>query len=174
MIVFKGDLSKDTKKHLADKRRKKYIFMTLLIDIIMCLVIVLMFSFTYKITSLILLEICGCILIFILFQMFIIFKMKVEDDIPFPNSVVIENEKFIYEGVKIYNERNFNEIKQLIDYGNFYIIKCNLAYDKPFKYFLQKNLIVEGTIEEFEKLMEENNILIIRKLKDKNGEKNEK
>ena len=75
-------------------------------------------------------------------------------------------EKDIISGIykKAYVEKKIEDVKKIVDYGEFYYISyyfpekwVNIIFYFPHKLsccICQKDLIVEGTIEEFEELFE--------------------
>lgn len=80
-----------------------------------------------------------------------------------PEEVIIDNQQGIIEttGIKkyCYQCEKWDWIKEIIDWGGWYEFKFYGRYGSWF-FICQKDLIVEGTIEEFEKLFEDK---IVRK-----------
>jgi len=64
-----------------------------------------------------------------------------------------DDDLFICEGDDLYKERKISDVKTITDHGGFYRIHFYFPNLSP-SYLCQKDLLVEGTIEEFEKLFE--------------------
>ena len=68
-----------------------------------------------------------------------------------PDKVLIEDDRVsVYSRANNYACRKTEDIKTVLDFGNFYHIKFYFPWDPNF--ICQKDLIVEGTLEEFEEL----------------------
>ena len=81
----------------------------------------------------------------------------------YPNKIVIEQNEIYIEMNRGCVENSFEDIKEIIDWNSFYEIK--FYFPNQFGLcFCQKDLIVEGTIEEFEELFKDK---IVRKYKQK-------
>ena len=79
----------------------------------------------------------------------------------YPRSIIIENNEICAEIGKGFATRQFDDIKKIIDYGEFYDIIFYFP-NKVLNCICQKDLIKEGTIEEFEEFFKD---YIIRKNK---------
>ena len=75
-----------------------------------------------------------------------------------PTTVFIEDEYVVSESEKFSITRKIEEVKEVVDYGEWYHLHFRLPYNINF--ICQKDLIVQGTIEEFEELFKDK---IIRK-----------
>ena len=80
-----------------------------------------------------------------------------------PTTITIENDKIERSGVQSYRLVNIREIKEIWDMGSFYAVIFYFP-NMDRRFICQKDLIVEGTIEEFEKLFEDK---IVRKYETK-------
>ena len=82
-----------------------------------------------------------------------------------PNRITIEDEKIVCDGsVEVeYCSKDILDVKKVLDYGSFYFIK--FYFDGSTLYLCQKDLIVKGTIEEFEELFADRLVRKIRKIK---------
>ncbi len=70
-----------------------------------------------------------------------------------PKKIVIDEEYIVCTAVKYSESRLIEDVKTIIDYGDFYDI--NFPFGKVSEKFIcQKDLMVKGTIEEFEKIFE--------------------
>lgn len=68
-----------------------------------------------------------------------------------PLKLVINKNKIVSIGENFHEERDLSRVKKVIDYGDWYQIFFYFGYRSQ-KFICQKDLIVEGTIEDFEKL----------------------
>ena len=78
-----------------------------------------------------------------------------------PYLIRIEKNEIYAEIGRGAGSRNMEDIKKILDYGEFYDIIFYFP-NKVLNCICQKDLLVEGTIEEFEKLFEDK---IVRKTK---------
>ena len=68
----------------------------------------------------------------------------------FPTRVAIDQGEIESEGYNWYHVRKIEEVDKVYDYGDWYFI--TFSFPKNRQFICQKDLIVEGTIEEFEAL----------------------
>lgn len=94
-------------------------------------------------------------------------KGKLLDDL-LTCRVRIYEKSIILESLKAYSELKSDDVTKIIDYGNFYKI-CFCFPHSGALYPCQKNLITQGSIEEFETLFE--GLIIKRKFKYKPKDK---
>ncbi len=98
--------------------------------------------------------------IFCIFPNIVIPKKDWRNNLPI--RVTIEEDGIRRYGKNdIYAGREFDDVKKVIDWGNLYQFIFYFPH-KDAMFFCQKNLIKEGTIEEFEKLFEG---CIVRKIR---------
>ena len=156
MIKFEGKIGGSTKKHVA----KKVIFIFVLIE-----VVVLVLLFLPSLMMIGLGEYAIFVFLFaglaILFGV-ITFFFTLDDYCPI--SVEI-NDGYISANYKEndYTERKIEQVEIVVDYGEYYYFR----FCSPHGWgtcFCQKDLIVEGTIEQFEEMFKDK---IIRKIKNK-------
>ena len=165
MIVFKGDLSKESIKFISVKIKKRTTIVLLIINLFLFLFFLALLNQKDAIGLFIRVIFIFSISVLTICILFVPAEMYNEKQIP--NTIKIEKNKIICDGKSeyVYKEREFIDLKYIVDYGNFYFFKFYFFPITPPTYVAQKNLMVEGTIEEFEKLMEENEIPIIKKNK---------
>ena len=80
----------------------------------------------------------------------------------------IIDKSVIMDGTKSYREYKIEDVTKVIDFGNFYEIVFSFPYIS-FLRVCQKNLITQGSIEEFENLFE--GLIVKRKFKYKPKDK---
>ncbi|MBR2376748.1 MAG: hypothetical protein IKA85_03105 [Clostridia bacterium] len=161
-IRFKGEISKESKKYIVKQLDKGYRLMILGFPIIFFLVVAPMTIIDAPIIARIMFVSVVCI-VWLLLCFCPRMHYKPLDIINnYPIRIDVEDGRIITDGKdeKAYQNREFIDVKKVIDCGNFYYVK----YYWPFyRYTLcQKDLIIEGTIEEFEQLFEDK---IVRKTK---------
>lgn len=162
-IEFEGEISQESKNYINKQIDKGYRAIWVILPIMAYLVIIPVFVADIQMGILV----SVVLLIAVIIMSFcprIHYNQKMIEDY-YPISVVVEDDKLITDGKgeDAYNSRRIDEVKVVIDGGDFYYIK----YYYPFyDYTLcQKDLIVKGTIEEFEELFADRLVRKIRKTK---------
>lgn len=155
MLIFSGDLSQNVKSNVVKKQKILTSLVALTISCIFSIpFIVLTIQYNW-------IFIIAILTIFTLpiFQYFS-FKGSVLDLI-LPNKVIIDNQFIVSLGKNFRHERKIQYVKKIVDYGDWYQIFFKYPY-KNQTYICQKDLIKEGTIEDFENLFKGK---IVRKIK---------
>jgi len=154
MIVFCGELSIECKRFII-KEHKKIIWVMLFFPVVL-----------FSIVSLLFFIFVDWIFIIVFFAVWFMFAIvavltpsKNEEEILFPQKIAIIDNTLGSQNEKIHIVRAVSDIKKIIDFGDWYKIVFYFPH-KSEAFICQKDLIVEGTIEEFEKLFGE---YIIRK-----------
>ena len=154
MIEFKGDLSKECRDYILNFHQ------------LMSMIVV-----TFSVMPFIIADIVFSInkdLIFLIFMPIFVFIIvgayfvKPKGELlekMMEYYVAIDTENVIYEGNGRYLEIKIDDVKKIIDYGNFYKIKFYFP-NTGRSLICQKSLITGGTIEDFEQLF---GGLIVRK-----------
>ena len=78
-----------------------------------------------------------------------------------PTEISINDETVIIHGETFHQEREISQLKRIIDFGDCYKMEFVFPH-KSFSCLCQKNLIVKGTLEEFEERFAD---IIVRKAK---------
>lgn len=78
-----------------------------------------------------------------------------------PTEISINDETVIIHGETFHQEREISQLKRIIDFGDCYKMEFVFPH-KSFSCLCQKNLMVKGTLEEFEERFED---IIVRKAK---------
>ena len=68
-----------------------------------------------------------------------------------PSRITIENNLIVCEGEKFFYEAEIEDIIKVVDFGEWYQMYLT---DKNGRFVCQKSLLVNGTLEEFEKLFD--------------------
>ena len=161
-IEFCGELSSESKKFLYHIEHKLGILVWSLVAISISVVLI---SIGFAINAVIYL--IPFVVLIIIFLIIIVLFPKIEVSPKelekyYPKYILIDNKEIKFEGQieKSYCCKELADIKKIIDFGNFYYIKFYF----PFNHYCicQKNLITQGTIEEFEQLFKDE---IVRKIK---------
>ena len=147
MIIFCGTLSNKSKSYII--KRAKFISF-----------IGLTFASLILLVPMILLTIKNIIyiiaLIFVIFLPVLAFlpiKGKSLQKIV-PTKIIIEKETITSEGVSFNYHRQISTIKKIVDFGEYYHIFFNFS-NKCENFICQKDLIINGTIEEFEQMFKD-------------------
>lgn len=145
MIKFCGIMTEDNKKFII-KKEKLIFFLASIIPILIG--IALTTTAAIKI-NLIWLTFFIPLIFFLCIPLFPIGKKTM--DLMIPTKISINNNSVICEGNNFKCSRNLLDIKKVIDYGNFYQIYFKWP-KKSYKFLCQKDLLVEGSLEDFEKM----------------------
>lgn len=155
MIVFNGELSENNKKFLNRKMRNVNIISTCILSIILVIPITLAVVFDDTIWA----------IAYIIIPALILFSVvpipKKKWDTICPTEISINDETVIIHGETFHQEREISQLKRIIDFGDCYKIEFVFPH-KSFSCLCQKNLMVKGTLEEFEKRFAD---IIVRKAK---------
>lgn len=155
MIVFNGELSESNKKFLNRKMKNVSIISTCLLSIILVIPITLAVVFDDTIWA----------IAYIIIPALILFSVvptpKKKWDTICPTEISINDETVIIHGETFHQEREISQLKRIIDFGDCYKIEFVFPH-KSFSCLCQKNLMVKGTLEEFEKRFAD---IIVRKAK---------
>ena len=153
MIEFSGKISNSTKSSMNKLFRKANFISSLVAIIVICIPITIGTIFLDKLLA----------LFYILIPLIVVGELlsipKVMKEDYGPTKVIIDKTIIEIEGQKFYQKRDVEDIKRIEDHGEFYRIIFYFPY-KSAHAFCQKNLIVQGTIDEFEEQFSE---LIVRK-----------
>lgn len=142
MIVFKGEITEESRNYIERK-----------IIISAFIAIPIMFIFI----SLPIVLIALLVSKYLFFGLIITFALAVINYLKefgqYPNCIEIDDYEIRAFNKRIKLNNTLKNISTVIDMGTFYTFKFNLKMNKFF--VCQKDLIVEGSIEEFEKLFED-------------------
>ena len=152
MIQFSGNISEKCKKYICKKAMMLWLYFAMVTAIIIGIpsILVLLFwdiAFFVVFTALVIA--CGIVLIF----------LTKNDQLP--RIIEIEDGEIYAEMSNGAATRNYDDIKKIVDYGEFYDIIFYFP-NKVLNCICQKDLIQEGTIEDFEELFKD---YIVRKYK---------
>jgi len=154
MIKFQGELSQECKKWFLKREFKAYLIVTCILSLIFAVINIIIALLWDLIALLFLILPIYCIVV-----LGAIFRKYVIKRVP---SVITIDDGYI-EGKNEQEEAysNLDYVKRIIDFGAWYCFE--FYFPHKIRWFIcQKDLLVEGTIEEFEQLFEGK---IIRKYK---------
>lgn len=147
MVIFEGKLSGQALNNCNKKLRKEIVIILSIISIFVLFLWYLIFGFT-------LLMLCPFAILVAILVACLLVSNKLNTK-PFKITIDPDEQTIVYEAK---NEEEhffmFDSIESVYDYGEYY------HFWQGDMFLCQKSLIVQGTIEEFEKLFEEK---IIRK-----------
>ena len=148
MFEFKGKLSEECEDFLYKKQRRMELISFSSVASVFTIVIIVLAILLHPILFI------GLILpaLFVLAPILPITKKSFLQHMP--NRIVFDFDKntIFYSSKKGKDSYKISQIETILDYGNFYHLIFEPAPDSY--YVLQKNLIVQGTIEEFENIFE--------------------
>ena len=148
MIVFQGELSAKSKEYMLKSYRKKhsrYLF-------VFSLVSAAVWGFLGFKTNVWILFGSGMgVSLFMMILSFlpnVVYEEKYFNKNNIPNIVTIDDEYIEIEGDVAYSKRKIEDVKSIIETEDFYYFNFYLPYEMNF--LCQKDLLVTGSIEEFE------------------------
>jgi len=154
MIKFQGEISQECKKWFLKREFKAYLFVTCLLAVLYAIANITIALLWNLIALLYLIITVVAIISFIFpFRRFAIKRV--------PLVVSIEDEFIECENEQEYANNRLDDVKNVVDLGDWYIVRFYFPINLRW-FICQKDLIVEGTIEDFEKLFEGK---IVRKYK---------
>ena len=136
MIVFYGEFSEESKKYLL----KDNAFINFVAGIMGFLI----FSIITLIIAAIFVALITCLSPYIN-------KEKTMQAL-MPKKISINGKFIYYELSNTTIEKSLKKVRKVIDYGKFYLLK--LSFPQIGGYICQKDLLIQGTIEEFETIFE--------------------
>ena len=147
MIEFHGLPSKEVRRNYYKYQTILALLLCSIIAIIVGVPIVIVACYTEPIIALLaapcLLSVVCCVFAFR-------FRKDV-DDFTIPFDVCIQQTTLTTEGKEFYQTRDMVDVKKVYDYGEYYFITFYFPA-KSQQFICQKDLLVSGTIEEFEDL----------------------
>lgn len=154
MIRFQGQLSQDCKKWFLAREYKDSVIANIIISLLLSAIIVIV-GVLWNLIALAFLAIPATILVLSFFPSF---YKKIVNKVP---NVIEIDEKSIYGNIENdFISKSLDTVKCVIDVGEWYVF--NFFFPHKNRYFVcQKDLIVEGSLDDFEKLFEEK---IVRKV----------
>lgn len=155
MIEFKGQLSEKNQKEMNKFQHKIGISSGCITALILGVVITVL---TVKCDTVFAIAYIMCVLIAVLSSLPI---PKKNWYIVCPETVRIDDDGITSIGVKFSQYRLLSQIKRIDDCGDYYRFWFDFPHQSPL-FLCQKDLIVQGTIEEFEELFADK---IVRKIK---------
>lgn len=152
MVEFCGEISGECLNFVKKKLKVFYDILAIIVVFVIFIIPTIILSFLYSFLLLIFL---------VMTPVFILFFSRVDIGVSTLLPLKIE---ISYEAVEMESEmgkrmRPLDDIKKVIDYGDWYVIKFNNPKKDRF-FICQKNLLVKGNLEDFERLF---NGKIIRK-----------
>lgn len=147
-VIFKGNLSENSQNRIVHRYHNAMRLYYLLAAIIVIIVGVIIIKNGNWIVGL---SICGSVglisLLLLSFPQIILHKKDIEPN--FPKQITIDEKNIELDGAgdNIYRIRSVTDVKKIIETEDCYYFKFYFPYDLNF--ICQKDLLVEGKIEEF-------------------------
>ncbi|MDR1939357.1 MAG: hypothetical protein LBQ40_00995 [Clostridiales bacterium] len=150
MIEFRGELSPESKSYVQKESSKLAVLSCLIVTIVVGIILIFVGALWEWL-----------VVAFIIVPVFMTIGAAIPKlnapikvlDLYLPQKLIIEGETMSIEGKKLFETRLITEVKKVVDMGKCYYIKFNRLPLTPY-FIFQKNLIVEGSLEDFEKLFE--------------------
>ena len=162
MIEFEGILSDNCRKYIVNRLRKSVGIITAIVTIFF-MVLLFIFGFVIGSKFLIAFSIPFGIIMVAVFPISIAFAITTKKDqqeiLPARIYLDIEDETIGAENGKYNDEHAIASVKQIVDLGEWYDVKFSFGEQRHIEIVIQKDLITEGTIEEFEQLFEDKIVL---------------
>lgn len=150
MIEFKGNLSEHVLKFYHKRFVKENLGISLFFFVMCIPVCTFLFSFIMPLKYIV------CIVLPILFLIAILLpylKLKLSKDRLVPEHITINDGVIICVKDKFTDSLNIEQIKTVKDYGEYYTLTVAGFFRRPSAHLIcQKDLLTQGTIEEFEAL----------------------
>ena len=148
MIEFSGELSAECKNFMIKSQQKIIFYVCISMAVVLTIPAIILAVLNHWVYSIWIIPLICLVLLSLI-------KPKGKTlDLIFPCKVIIENESISCEGKKFYYSREFDNVKKVIDYGNWYQIYFYFPH-KKMHFVCEKNLLVQGTLEEFEEVFKE-------------------
>ena len=145
MIAYNGELSSECRAYLIKRQRKLTTLLAVCIGVL-CSIPFIIIAFLYNWVFILF------SLIIILLPVFQFFSFKGATlNYILPYKFIIIDGKMTCVGAKFREEREIGQVSKVLDFGNWYHIFFKFPY-KSQNFVAQKDLLTEGSLEEFENL----------------------
>ena len=148
MIKFCGEITEKSKKFIINKNRF-VLFIASILPVSVAIVITIFLTIKFHLIYLLFLI---PLLFWLIFPLIPLSKKTLDKMIP--TKILITSRTITSEGNNFACTRQLSDIKQVVDYGDFYQIYFKWP-NKSYNFLAQKSLLTEGTIEDFEKLFKD-------------------
>lgn len=145
MIEFKGEILQEYKLYLIKKERFSELMFVSIVAVIISMAIIIVAIFWD------LIALCCLALPVVLIIVDILPKQGYEKIIP--TRITIDENLITIEAMANIPSKDIADVTHVIDGGDFYQICFKFPYRANY-FFCQKDLIIQGTLEEFEALFE--------------------
>ena len=155
MFEFKGAISKECKKNVLLREAKKYVFiMTIAALSVLCPVIsICIFLFDFPPIPIILGS-CFIFTTIVIAVFFSSFSEETQKDCIPLRVVVLDDGTIIQYTQRSEHVSSLSKIKKILDYGTWFVLICPSSTGLGSKQFvIQKNLLIQGSLEDFENLL---------------------
>ena len=153
MIKFKGELSRECKKYMRLRDSLVGVIAAAIGGAVLAAPIILFVcSFFPPVAGVIVYVLCW---LAVVGGAFLAPSLKDIDKIaPHELRIDTEDDLVVIFAQQYTDERSLSKVECIYDLGNWYVFKFSEGPNFPPRFICQKDLIVEGTIEEFEKMFE--------------------
>lgn len=145
MIEFRGEISEKSRHYIVKKESQHAMIGMGIVSGVACVPIVILAITWHWVIAI---AIPALVLAVILAGVPV---KKNNHSLIIPEKVIIDNDIIISESTKFHFERMVSQVKKVVDMGDWYHIYFCYRYRNP-RFICQKDLITQGSIEEFEKM----------------------
>ncbi len=155
MIRFEGDISPECKKFIRKGEVKTTLYGGAFAFVVIAYPFIALFSkWMNSIVTPLLIYIVG-VAAFVLMAFVAPTKKDIDTLSPTKISICLEDGYIEATCQRFTLDRDLSDVKSVVDHGGWYSFKFSGRGAPSHRFICQKNLIVEGTIEEFEKIFAE-------------------
>lgn len=153
MIKFQGELSKECKKYMRTRDSLVGVIAAAIGGAVIAVPIILFAcQFFPPVAGVIVYVLCWLVAVG---GAFLAPSLKDMDKIaPHELRIDTEDDLVVIFAEQYTDDRSLSKVEYIYDCGDWYVFKFSEGPNFPPRFVCQKNLIVEGTIEEFEKMFE--------------------
>lgn len=153
MIEFRGEISENCRRYIVKKESKNArIGMAIVAGVFCVPIVILAITWHWIIVMAIPVLILSVILAGIP-------PKKNNYSLIIPERIVIDNDVIVSESKKFRYDRMIYHVKKIVDMGDWYHIFFYYRYRSP-RFICEKDLITQGTIDEFEKIFQGKIVII--------------
>lgn len=145
MIEFCGEISGECLNFVKKKLKAFYNVLAIIVVFIIFVIPTVIFSILYGLWLLVILFLSP-------FFMFVFSRVDIGVSTLLPVKLEINNDVVEMECEMGKRTRPVDDIKKVIDYGDWYVIKFNNPKKDRF-FICQKDLLVKGNLEDFERIL---------------------
>lgn len=158
MIEFNGYLTGNALKYFY----KRYVRFLQVFSSLMCFIGIPIFFLIFSNKTRIWIILVTVISIFVIYSIFAPYllikldkrRMELNKKNNVPKQVYIKEDIIVCVSSQVVENRKITDVKEVEDYGEYYALRFSIFCGYSPNFVCQKNLLIHGTLEEFEALFE--------------------